>query len=346
MEGENISGSDEIGQLRARWLRRDHAELARAAVSAIKRGRSLGQVPGLSQVQERWDLRGLTFRLPAIRRTIWDMLNNSLTFKSTFIRDTDLSYADADDTRWESCQLSNVVFDDANLSGIILNSCDVTSASFRGTDLRAGVFGVKSLTSATEFSKCVFADADMRGTGHWITSYRDCVFSAANLHNVDFDGARFTHCSFAGLVFGASFHSRSTLITLSGRFPHPEAAQPNKMLSVDFSAANLRGVNFEGVDLSSCRFPNDGRHLVVRRQHDVFEEARAIVSKEWTGEQREAALTYLEWNHLTPNIVPNSGITEAKLRQPIDVINLDDLIEYIDPITGPRLFDLIRSIAE
>jgi hypothetical protein len=114
------------------------------------------------------------------------------------------------------------------------------------------------------------------------------------------------------------------------------------MKCVDFSKAVLRGVNFDGVDLSTCTFPNDSRHLVLHDQNAVLRLARETISQGWTGMHQRDAIKYLDSLHLVPE--PNSPVTEARLRQPIDVINLDDLKEYIGIAVGERLYRLLVDI--
>jgi uncharacterized protein YjbI with pentapeptide repeats len=309
-------------------------------------------VHGLNRIDGRWDLRGFIFG-PAkpmgdsfsFRNLQIDLVLGKTVFNKTSFLDIDLSHAQAADVIWQRCRFENVSFDGVQATDTGFWACQFEQATFDRANFVDNVFAVNIDLAPCCFTNCVFHETDLRGTSHTFTLYRNVTFESANLDEVDFDGARFENCKFTGLIKGVQFRSKSAmsmrgLLTVS---KIDTTVFPNKMINVDFSGADLRGVNFSGVDLRSCRFPADDRHLVIFSQNRVFTEVRRKVVDTWTGKYRESALNYLDAMHLSIEKLQGLFLTEAKLKQPIDLVNLDDLIDFRDEAFGRSLFDLIAK---
>jgi hypothetical protein len=115
------------------------------------------------------------------------------------------------------------------------------------------------------------------------------------------------------------------------------------MEMVDFTQAEFRYVDFDGVDLSTCLLPLDDSHLIVPNQHRVFCKARKIVSEEWSEPDRTTGMSILDALYL--GVEHMHGRTESPEReqQPIEVVNRKDYHDCHGSL-GDQLFDLIRSI--
>jgi uncharacterized protein YjbI with pentapeptide repeats len=278
-----------------------------------------------------------------------DLVLGKTVFNKTSFLDIDLSHAQAADVIWQRCRFENVSFDGVQATDTGFWACQFEQATFDRANFVDNVFAVNIDLAPCCFTNCVFHETDLRGTSHTFTLYRNVTFESANLDEVDFDGARFENCKFEGKLKWVEFRG-SSRTAVKGLFvrKHIDTSQqfPNRMVNVDFSSAQLIGVNFSGVDLSTCKFPDDGRHVIVREQNRVLTKVRQTVAKTWSGGERDVALRFLDAGYLSVERSFGGFLTAEKTKQPIDVINLDDLIELSGESAGRCLFDLIRESNE
>jgi len=226
---------------------------------------------------------------------------------------------------------------------------DAQDVSLAHADLRDAALGGAIGRTANRYSRVDFTRANLTNAGHSFEEYEDCDFSHARLKEVNFDGARFRRCRFAGVLDSVLFrlHPANTPLPLG---PWEKRVDPksfaNPMEQVDYSNAELRGVDFDGVDLSTCLFPADGNHLVIPQQLEVFRAAREVVAREWAGKEREVAIDLLDAMYLSIDRLEGSFMTPEKLEQPIQVVNRKDFQEWFDPGPGERLYRILEKLVE
>src|SRR2546425_6718420 len=117
----------------------------------------------------------------------------------------DLSDSTLDESIWEKVLVRDVRLHGAKLRNVIFGSGSLERVSFFQADLRHSHWGTQEVDGPT-ITGADFTGADLRGStlGHPI--FRECRFDNANLKDIDFRGARFERCEFAGLLDGVWFH--------------------------------------------------------------------------------------------------------------------------------------------
>jgi hypothetical protein len=187
----------------------------------------------------------------------------------------------------------------------------------------------------------------MRDSSYGFAYFEDCRFVNAKLDKVDFQGARFSKCTFEGKLGEAWFR---------GWYSHPHPADleyfarvgidprsiRNPMDGVDFSKAHLDDVMFvDEIDLSRCMFPEDGHHILLEDRIGIYDEVMRTVAETWSEPSRSEALTFVRRFRDRPD----------KSAQRIDVVNRQTFEEnpYVgqrgNPSWLPAFFDVLQQVA-
>lgn len=192
-------------------------------------------------------------------------------------------------------RFERVAFGRTNLSrlsggGNTFAECDFEAALLRGADIGApwpDTF-LRSTFRHTRFENTLLADS----------KFDECVFDGCVYTGQSqlITEASFERCIFRGklddITFGTWEYSREEY---SIRLKLLGGLRTNRMLEVDFSEAILWGVSFiGGVDLSTVRLPNDGRHLYYRCWPERVQAT--LVAAAAAGEEiREGFISALLW---------------------------------------------------
>jgi uncharacterized protein YjbI with pentapeptide repeats len=339
--------------LKERWKPKEGQSLLESVLRSLKHRSPLEHIKALERVGGRWDLRGI--ELPQIVSRKWfswrdldvDRVSGRISFSKLKLADADFSYSNLSDVMLSDCSLTNVNFGHACLRGMGFWGCSLTDTTFDNADLREAVLGGVFGGQPNTFSNVTFRKANLSKTGGGFPLYRHCDFSHANLYMVNFDGARFENCRFAGLVEDAAFR-RHALLVADPVLPW-QKVDPlqfiNHMECVDFAEAELRDVDFDSVDLSTCIFPEDGNHLVIHNQHRVLHSTRDAVATEWTGEARDVAIRLLDLLYLKRGMLEGHPLSAGRLSQPIQVVNRLDLRDSLGQEGGDQLFHLLQKMS-
>ena len=119
------------------------------------------------------------------------------------------------------------------------------------------------------------------------------------------------------------------------------------MKNIDFSSAVLRDVLFQGVDLSTCSFPQDGMHVVVYNQNRVFQKVYSLIYESWNeSEEKKITLRLIDVLFLSPDAIPGSYLNKKMIQQPIQVINKTDFEENFGIGVGNKMFALVQEVNE
>ncbi len=300
-------------ELATRWAREPWLSLGPLVHHLLVKGRRLDRLE-ISRHDGRIDLRGLPFPrrgrwgafpwLPELQPASADlpvMHGLRAPFKGPKLEGVDLSFADLEDTLWESCTFKDVIARSANLSNCVFSDSLFEDVDFTGANLFCSVLGGFTGYETNTFRRVNFTRADLRQTVYRFPLFEGCDFSGAKFANVDFGASRFVRCRFVGKLKGAEFRGSWEMRYHLGQereYFDKRRIMPadikNKMLDVDFSHADLNGVTFWGVDLSNCKLPSDDRHVIVRDPRSFYERVKAVLATEWSGSQREETLDILD----------------------------------------------------
>jgi uncharacterized protein YjbI with pentapeptide repeats len=166
----------------------------------------------------------------------------------------DFSDQRIDHLRFFDCTLTGCSFDHATCRDIRMWGTTLRDCTFRGADIRDSGLGSAHGGKFNRFEGVLFEGTDMRRTAYQSAVFTDCRFDHADLAKVDFQGSRFTRCTFSGLLREVLFYDHCF---------RGEALEANRMEDVDFSGAQLRWVQFRGLDLGTVVLPSDEDHIII-----------------------------------------------------------------------------------
>jgi len=325
-----------------RWQTPQGQQFAKQVIRALRRNRRLSKLGFLSQHEGRWDLRGIT--LPSwteqsqlsVGGHLVSLGTGKMRFSKVMLNDVDLSYSNIDDSFWDKCHWENVIADSIQAKDFGAWLSTFQNVSFCKSDLTHASMGGAWGLSYNTFSAVNFSYSKLRHSVHQYEVYRNCDFSYADLKGVDFAGARFSDCKFAGVMDEVIFRLHSLTAPLP-LFPWQKKIDvrqfANPMDNIDFSEAIFKYISLEGVDITNCQLPNDDSILVIRNQHAVFLKVREVIANEWTGEAQRIFL----------GILQDIYLTDRTSKQPIEIINKDYYREYV-PEVGGQFVELLERI--
>jgi len=307
--------SAESPTLRIRWTQPPLRDVASSIFNALRAGKRL-KARHLRVHEGRIDLRGLPLPKPVPKGKLKLPSSESApSFEFTIIRGrfeaanvslkrVDLSFSDLSHAVWKACDFEDSLLCKAIVSQGFFRSCHFEDVVFDGADLRDTLVGGCEGETITSFKRTSFRNADLRHTYYQYPVFEDCDFSHAKLDGVDFQGSRFTRCKFAGKMTRLWFRGLYTSPSTSRGTKHRARLRTtgidpdsiwNPMADVDFSEAYLDDSMFVNqIDLSRCRFPDDGVHIVVKDREKVYSAVGKEIAESWSEPARSEALALLE----------------------------------------------------
>ncbi|MFI5456795.1 MAG: pentapeptide repeat-containing protein [Isosphaerales bacterium] len=225
---------------------------------------------GLGERHGRLDLKGLRGLEPFVSNTIHTpvgdaaVLGGLTKLRGAAWKSLDFSGSRLNDLKFFDSTISDCVFDKCRCRNWGLWGTKVSDTSFRSANLRESALGGVAPGTWNTFLRVDFTAADLRGTAYGSPEFVGCTFKDTRLAKVDFDGSRFTDCSFKGELKEVCFNRTSFMKGLED-FP------PNEMLRVDLSHAQLRDVEFRELDLETVKFPADADHIVLENYPDTLD---------------------------------------------------------------------------
>ncbi len=314
--------------LASRWKTPQGEQLALEVLRRVRDRRSLTGL-GLESHDGRLDLRGLPSPRPRssghTEHKGWEIekLDSPFTLERVELKDLDFRGAWLESWRLLKSSITNCRFDDAQCRDWRLWSVDVSDSSFAAADMRSAVLGAWHEGKGNTFNRVDFRRADLREIVCPAATFVDCDFSNARLANVDFQSTSFVRCRFAGLLREVIFYARGF---------NTGKPNPNPMEDVDFSQAELRMVEFRGLDLDQVALPEDENHLVLRHYRCVLEHAL------------EGLRDDTKWRGL--RAIFENAHRWAGPRQEVGVFNQLDFIEMANADEAGFAADLLRRCEE
>ena len=173
------------------------------------------------------DFSGAQLEGSDFRHTTWQQNQ----FANAKITNSDFSGARFFASRpWHGAEVSNCVFDHAQLRRIPWGFGFFEGCSFRGANLRGANLGCSEFTRA-KFEGADLSDADLEGA-----VFPNAMFDGARLQGMKGRGGYFADSSFKGSQLrGADFRDAN-------------------LRGCDFRGCDFRGVNFTGAQMDDCLF--------------------------------------------------------------------------------------------
>lgn len=205
--------------------------------------------------------------------------------------------------------LRKIDVQDSDLTGLILNTCEIRNCTFSHTlssdwrcfglsvresefsnvDFRNSVLAPGDDSKITYFEDVTFKRVDFRRTTFVNVGFQSCRFHSCKLDGVDFAGSTFSDVSFEGTLNQVIFNRH---------WPAQSRLPENSMCRVDFSAATLKSVEFRDLDLEDVLLPLSREHLIVQDYRTRLNLALEMLrSTESSDHQALAAYlaVYLKW---------------------------------------------------
>jgi uncharacterized protein YjbI with pentapeptide repeats len=332
-------------ELVKRWKTEESLAVIKRAIECLTKGKPLSMIVGLEKHSGRWDLRGAQLSTLENEKRIESgghgvtQKFGTLKLKNAKIESVDFSYADISYSWWERCSVSNCLFEETKAREIRAYATDFLMCVFRKANLHYSY--IENIgANAGSFKQVEFIETNLSECLFSFPTIEDCLFLDCNLVETIFDGSRFKDCKFKGDTDSAWFrgYSKNAQKSILGLFHRVNPkAYPNRMENVDFSKAELKSNCFsDEIDLSRCIFPkDDSKYILVRNLKEVYEQAKQLISKEWSGEDKRKAVSFIDNLFYRPD----------HQNQPMDLIDKNLLTdEGKDQEFGEKFFNLIREI--
>jgi len=222
-------------------------------------GKALNDL-GLNIKDGRFDLVGLLGPDPEVFKrfstNIADVavLSGGMKFERTSWKSLDFTGSRLNGLRFFSCMINNCIFEECSCQNLGLWGTTVSNTSFKSSSLLNSTLGGVQDNRVNTFDKVDFTKADLRQTAYVSAKFIGCVFKNTRLDKVNFQGSAFTDCFFEGELREVIFNRKGF---------RADAFPPNEMLRVDFAHAQLRSVEFRGLDLEEVRFPTGPDYILL-----------------------------------------------------------------------------------
>ncbi len=302
---------------------------------------------GIAKIDDRFDLRGIQVRHGNSRSLIglaFGVLRDAF-LKNIYFSNVDLSFSTFDNIAFDNCHFEKVLLDRASLTSSKHYGCTFSRVIFSRSNLKNSFLGGSNGNTTTDFIDCVFTESNMTSSSHGAASYKQCQFNQNNLNETNFDGARLEDCKFIGRMESVEFRRFAQSVPkdqLPWKGECPDKYQ-NKMKNIDFSDASFENVNFNGVDLSSCKFPGDSICLVINNQYNTFVYFIDYLNSHWLKSNKSIILNQLEALYVDPDKLPGVYLTVDKMKQPIQIVSRLDFIDFMGPTDGEELYSMLRD---
>ena len=281
---------------------------------------------GLPTVDGRIDLRGLRAPEPIVAREITtpvraQVMKNLVEVRGATWRGLDFSGSQLEHLRIFDSVIEDCVFDDASCRDVRVWGTTVSNSRFCNTDLHdCALGGLDQQRRWNSYRYVDFTRADLRGSAWMSAEMTDCTFADTDLSKVEFNGTRFTRCTFAGLLRETIFYRHAF---------RGEDLPANEMRDVDFSGAKLRWVEFRKLDLDTVRLPEDDEHVVIEEYPAALDRAIGVL-RERTDTASRRLVSTVEFHRKWLGANQRRGL-----------FNKLDLLEYHDAAAVDELVALL-----
>lgn len=198
-------------------------------------------------------------------------------------------------TTFKGCQFENVNFSGSKLEGVRMEDCVFRKSKFVGAFMRpSSEKKDDGVIRTTTFTEC---DLSKFGIGPVIID--KCLFDKCRFLETQ-SSARYSDVRFIGKIKDTWFRGfplqGKKLSWLDKLFaPKRDPKKRNRMINVDMSKAQLDGVFFtDGIDLSTCTFPEQDGYFRVDNFSQVFKKVRETISTDWQSPYKENALSAID----------------------------------------------------
>lgn len=287
-----------------RWSSPDGIILLKEVAKALKKNRPLTEVPGLDLVDDRIDLRGAILSTIEKQQTIGTkehsltLKTGTLKLKNATIEDIDFSYADISYGLLQESTITNCLFKETVAKEMDIYATDFERCKFEKTNFAYSFMNKNVAGNAGSFKNCRFFKTNLKETIFSFPIIDNCFFEDCKLYGADFDGSRMRNVTFVGevdspFIGGYSWTAQKSLFWIFNKIEPKD--YPNLMQNVDFTRANIKDIMFQReIDLSGCKFPNDGDFILIKNVSKLFPKLRDFILKNWEGEELEQGLSLVD----------------------------------------------------
>lgn len=329
-------------KIKQRWADSELAPVRQHILSSVKGKRDLRKISSLPQYNEKIDLRGFEFLQPEEIEAV----RGASRKKNFFIEDAvfenvDFSNSDLSYIRWSNCTFRGCLFHKVSFAHGKMEECDIADSVFTDCDFKSASLGLRGKKGGgtcrnVSFTKCKFKDVIF-----YHLKMEHCRFDNVSYDETFFNGARLSDCVFTGEIREAVFrgyhwlpNDQSFIDKLFTRRRKPE--ELNRMVNVDFRNARFGDVTFsDGIDLSTCLFPEQENYIKIANTKAVFAKVKEIIGKQWSEPYREKGLSYID----------KVLYSEDKQEMSMDYLYTGWLVHNVPEDFYSRIFGLIRKMS-
>lgn len=237
---------------------------------------------------------------------------------------------------WSNCKIQNAGFNNLNFGGAEFVSNTFKNFYFTNCDFRNTTI-VSSKCVLSIFENVLFDNVDFRNAIILNPYFKNCNFKNCNFKNVDFNGSGFDYCKFEGVLDSPIFRGKANSLKRTSLLDKllMVKSNENKMINIDFTKSQLKGVTFiDEIDLSTCKFPENDLYILVKNHVSVFNEMKKVLENlRWSFENKKTAIQIIDIIYLRKESIKNSHIL-------VDAFLLDEFGENF----RIEFFSLLKKI--
>lgn len=329
-------------EIRKRWYSGIYSEILTNVLESLVLGRGLESIYGIPEVNGLADLRGLCFPCPTKKKTLAnkkihiEVGENRFVCSNTYFHDIDFSFSIFEETIWCDCTFNKVKFNEINGRNIIFEGCSFDDCEFENSDLSNSVLNRNSSKSAGNFRFCKFLNSDLSTSIFEKPLIEGCVFQNCSLVETNFGGSHLRKTKFIGVLestffrgipFSEARRARKNFNRLL------KSEEINKMVDVDFTQSELRGVIFaDRIDLSTCKFPISEEYVLVNRLSNTYGKMNEIIKNTWEEPFKTQGI----------NLINNVYYNTEHQDQEKDFVDRSSLVNIGGKI-GEMFFELLKK---
>ncbi|QKJ29001.1 pentapeptide repeat-containing protein [Mucilaginibacter mali] len=329
-------------QLVNRWKTESGVLLAQQIRKTLMAGEPLEKIDGIEKNGYRLDLRGITLSELEDEQTIKAGEHQAifkagiLKLKNNVFDAIDFSFSTISYAQIQKCKFSNCVFESVIAKELEISASDFIDCVFKKVNFYCSFMNKNIGSNSGSYVNCTFDEANLTETSFRFPTIKNCVFKNCKLSATNFDGSRFDNCKFIGkvdspLFKGYSVYAVKSILWIFNRID--PKMYPNKMLNVDFSEAEMKGVSFShGIDLTTCIFPKGDQYIFIKNLNGTMTNVRETIATEWEDDEQERGL----------RLIDNLFYDKRKQDQQMDFIDTLFTGNY-DPEFDKIFFDLIKN---
>jgi len=259
-------------ELKKRWELPEYKKLYSEVLNCLKKKKDLSKIDGIEYIDGYIDLRGLPL--------ICDPVNHSVTFCRLNLHKVDFSFSELYLYNFENSNFDSCIFNMSKFDQTETTTSNFKNCQFKSVLLKDSYWGKNGALTVDcgSFIDCDFTGSKIKNTFFDWALVKGCTFLDCEISSCHFGATRFIDCIFGGKIRKTFFRGYPTVKVrplLYPLFKYDVKDYYNPMQNIDFTQVTFDDVPFyNNIDLSDCKFPKNGRYMILPNSMDKFRKLK------------------------------------------------------------------------